>query len=729
MVAAGGVVLASILGIRAIAGERDRLAEEGRIEAAAALAQVERDIALTMQQVASVRAYLERSLAVTPREFARFTEDVAPPGRTPWRAIAIAMGTDRPGATPWNRYREAFADEYSAEAYPAFEPFPRDSTRPLRSAVVLVAPADTRRNIFGFDMTSDSVRADAIARARASGEVEVTEAVNLTQDTIARPASILLVASVSPAALYAGADFGIVAASITPSALLGAALDELGLTEVRYRAALLTAAGDTVTSFRSSAARTAGFVTGSLRTAAPWELEIPLGPDRLVVEWQPGPEAARAPLRRALPAAGAVLLVSVLTVLLIGRIEGEQARLARVLAQRERELRTSEEAVAQSQRREALGRLTGGVAHDFNNLLSVVIGSLDLMEDRVAGDPEAARHRENALAAAGRGARLTQRLLTLGRQATLQFEVFDVREALLASEALLRASVPEKIELVIQPGHEASWVRADRTQLEAGLLNLVINARDAMPDGGILTISRFDAQLPLESGHTPEVPAGPYVVLSVRDTGVGMSPEVRRAATDPFFTTKEAGVGSGLGLSTVVGFARQSGGDVLIESVEGRGTEVRIFLPRTDPARESPVTPGEPEPTASPATHILVVEDEDAVRKVIRRQLEQLGFQVDTAASGDRALAILDEGARPDLVLSDVVMPGLNDGGDVARVARRMGLPVILMSGYPRGLAESGAPGDVPLLAKPFRIEELVRAIREELAKSEGAADPVEPED
>lgn len=710
--------MAIILGIGAIAGERDRRGEDARIEANAALALVERDIARTSTHLSTVRSYLEGSNDVTPSEFARFEEGSTPTGRTPWRAVAVAVGTFEPESEPWDRYRETLSAEHDAEGYPDFVRFPEASDSELRTAVVLVEPGTTREQIFGFDMASEPVREAAIRRALESGQIEITEAVTLTQDVQGQPSSILMLTALRSDALASAGEFAVVAISLTPSALLGAALTELDLGGVRYEASLLNPSGDTLVAFSSAARRTEGFAPPSLRTVGPFELGVDLGPDRLLVRWQSSTELAQAPLTAALLPAGAILLVTLLTVALVWRIEGEQTRLEQVLASRERDLRASEEAIAHSQRREALGRLTGGVAHDFNNLLSVVIGSLELMSIRIQDDEEAEQLRQNALAASERGARLTQRLLTLGRQATLQPEVLDVSEVFSGTDALLRASVPENIDLVIQPSDDHAWVRADRTQLEAGLLNLVINARDAMPDGGILTVSKYHATLPLQTGQSPELPPGEYVVLSVRDTGVGMSPEILAAATDPFFTTKEQGAGTGLGLSTVLGFARQSGGDVVIESVEGRGTWVRVFLPEAQPEQSSaPDETGEAD-ASDGTTHLLVVEDEEAVRRVIHRQLERLGFVVETAESGDQALSMLEGGMRPDLVLSDVMMPGLNDGSDVARVARRLDVPVILMSGYPRGLSDSGDPTEVRLLAKPFRIDDLVNAIREELSTS-----------
>lgn len=722
LVVIGGAALAVALGVDAISDERDAREAASRGDAEAVMAQVEAELDLALQVLRSVGAYLERSDDVSPSEFARFTEDLAPRGRTPWRALAVAVGANDPGAAPWEGYVSRWADELGEEGYPAFERFPPDTDGDTRSAVILVAPAASRPGVHGYDMTSDPVRREAVRRSSLSGEVEVSSAVTLSQDEAGEPTSLLLVSSISPDALAPDADFALVSASLTPATLLGGARSMLGLSEARYRARVVRADGAPVLSFESSTFGRQGFAERSLRTAGPVAVDVPLGPHRLMVEWQGSPETARAPISAGFPPAGAVLLVTVLSWLLLWRIQSEQQRLEEQLRRQEQDLRASEEVVARSQRREALGRLTGGVAHDFNNLLSVVIGSLDLMSARVEPDEETERLRANALAAAERGARLTQSLLTLGRQATLQPEVFDVAEVLETSRVILRASVPEKIDLVIQPTGEASWVRADRTQFEAALLNLVINARDAMREGGILTVSKYLATLPLDAENSPNLPRGEYVVLSVRDTGVGMSPSVLVAATDPFFTTKEPGAGTGLGLSTVLGFARQSGGDVVIESIEGRGTWVRVFLPCAQPEERDDGGAAHEGTGDEAEVRVLVVEDEDAVRKVIHRQLERLGYVVVTAESGDRAIALLEAGERPDLVLSDVVMPGLNDGADVARVARRLEIPIILMSGYPKGLSDSGAPDDVRLLAKPFRADDLVQAIRDELANGNVAA-------
>jgi signal transduction histidine kinase len=389
------------------------------------------------------------------------------------------------------------------------------------------------------------------------------------------------------------------------------------------------------------------------------------------------------------------------------------------VAERTEALRGSEAALAQAQKMEAVGRLTGGIAHDFNNLLTAVVGNLELLQLRVADDERALRLAGAAFQAAMRGARLTSQLLAFSRTQHLSLKVIDVNAVLRGTDELLAHTIGPLIELRLLPEPAIRPVLADANQLELALLNLAINARDAMPEGGRLTIATGrQAIAPGENGDGElDLNPGRYVVISVSDTGTGMPPEVLARAMEPFFTTKGIGQGTGLGLSQVYGIARQSGGDLRIESSPGRGTTVRILLPE---ARRS----ARPESgtTIDPANvrgadedrlgTVLVIDDDEDVRGIFVEGLEAYGYRVYEAANGPSALEMLEQGLDVDVAVVDFAMPTMN-GAALARAARglRPGLPIVFASGH----ADIGAFDTLPsaiILRKPVQIGELADAIR-----------------
>ena len=365
-------------------------------------------------------------------------------------------------------------------------------------------------------------------------------------------------------------------------------------------------------------------------------------------------------------------------------------------------------ALAQAQRLETVGRLTGGVAHDFNNLLTVIVGGLDMILRRPSDTPRITRLAEAALAAGRRGERLTRQLLAFSRSQELRLEVVDIGALLEQAEPLLRRAVGEAVTLTLHHDPAARGSRVDAAQFEAALLNLVVNAADATPVGG--EIRNAVAPVALRAGEVPDTAPGDYVRVSVSDTGAGMSPEVLARVFEPFFTTKEVGKGTGLGLAQVYGFLRQCGGGVVIDSVEGRGTTVALYLPATD---EAP-TPAAARTVASrdrlKGVRVLLVEDDAAVREIAGGLLRDLGCQVTTAENGPSALEALREGVAFDLLMSDVVMPGGVSGVDLARVvsAERPDMAVLLTTGY-AGDRLDAAPADLPwpVLRKPFQIDQL----------------------
>jgi PAS domain S-box-containing protein len=379
------------------------------------------------------------------------------------------------------------------------------------------------------------------------------------------------------------------------------------------------------------------------------------------------------------------------------------------------ELKTAQEQLRQSQKMEALGQLTGGIAHDFNNLLTVVVGGLDIIAKR-AEDEKLKRYAENALAAAERGARLTGQLLAFSRVQRLEVTPTFVAPLIQNMRPLLRNVLGPGIEKRFDLDEAMMPVMADPTQLEVAVLNLAINARDAMPEGGILSF----VSTPVAMKGEADVEDGDYIELCISDTGVGMPPEVLERAFEPFFTTKEVGKGTGLGLSMVYGMARQSGGAARIESTAGKGTTVRLLFRKADQAAVAANLGTEesyiPAPAPMPSS-ILVIDDDPDVRAFIVTSLEEQGYSVRQASDGKRGLAEVDR-QKPDLVVVDFIMPGLS-GAEVAnRIrAKTPDQPILFVSGYSETDAVKRTAPDAPLLAKPFRADALDRAVRAALAK------------
>ncbi len=377
----------------------------------------------------------------------------------------------------------------------------------------------------------------------------------------------------------------------------------------------------------------------------------------------------------------------------------------------------------QMQKMEAVGQLTGGVAHDFNNMLAIIIGSLDLAKRRLTGSEDARVGSciENAMESATTAAQLTSRLLAFSRQQALQPQALDPNKMVAGMSELLRRTVLEdvKVETVLAGG---LWrVNADPNQLESAILNLCINARDAMPDGGLLTVETSNAYLDdAYAASETEVTPGQYVMVGVTDTGTGMPPEVVQRAFDPFYTTKGVGKGTGLGLSQVYGFVKQSGGHVKIYSEPGHGTTVKLYLPRLlkgEPAARA-ATPNPSLPRGREEEIVLVVEDDDRVRHMSVDALRELGYTVVQAPSATQALEVLAMQPKISLLFTDVVMPDVN-GRRLAEMARerRPGLKVLFTTGYTRNaVVHNGVldPG-VAFLPKPFTVEQLSRKVREVL--------------
>ena len=387
------------------------------------------------------------------------------------------------------------------------------------------------------------------------------------------------------------------------------------------------------------------------------------------------------------------------------------------------QLKATEEALRQAQKMEAVGQLTGGIAHDFNNLLTGIVGSLDLMRTRLAqGRTESlTRYIDAAMNSAHRAAALTHRLLAFARRQPLVPKSIDANALVISLEDLLRRTIGERLDLVIVVAPDLWGTLCDPNQLESALLNLAINARDAMPDGGKLAIATANAPQETARAEAPVLAPGDYICISVADTGTGMSPEVVARAFDPFFTTKPIGQGTGLGLSMIYGFARQSNGHVSIDSRPGRGTVVKLYLPRHDgvAATDPSAHPRDLAPVATGET-VLVVEDEPVVRTVIMEMLLDQGYRVLEAVDGPSGLRALLAEQRIDLLLTDVGLPGMN-GRQLADQAREMRpeLKILFITGYAESvvMAEGFLLPGMDMITKPFDLDNLARRVREMVTK------------
>ncbi|WP_263286975.1 ATP-binding protein [Pseudomonas sp. GL-R-26] len=402
------------------------------------------------------------------------------------------------------------------------------------------------------------------------------------------------------------------------------------------------------------------------------------------------------------------------------RLQNTLETLEQQVEERTAQLRHNEEVLRQSQKMEAVGQLTGGIAHDFNNMLTGIIGSLELLRRRLArGRTEDLDSLiDLGVTSANRAAGLTHRLLAFSRRQSLDSKPVEMNSLVISMDELLQRSINETICLDMQLDEQLWVAEADPNQLESALLNLVINARDAMPDGGKLLVStsnqHFDEDFTQGQSN---LDAGDYVVLSVTDTGCGMPQSTINRAFDPFFTTKPIGQGTGLGLSMIYGFSKQSGGHVAIHSEVGKGTTVSLFLPRFggDLPRDHPLDV-EHSPFANNGETVLIVEDDPAVRVLVSTVLSDLGYAYVEACDGDSAVPILDSAQRIDLLISDVGLPGMN-GRQLAEIGRQLrpDLRVLFITGYAEHAAVRGGfldPG-MQMITKPFTFDLLTAKVRE----------------
>ena len=402
----------------------------------------------------------------------------------------------------------------------------------------------------------------------------------------------------------------------------------------------------------------------------------------------------------------------------------ELAEVNQRLANEVAERRKMETALWHTQKLDLIGQLTGGIAHDFNNLLTVISGNLELIHEAFQSCPDQRSTSQSRLlrllvtaeGAADHAAKITQKLLAFARHSSFIAEAASVGDLLAASEGFLRRAAGESVSVTFACAPSLWQCRIDPVQLEAALINLVVNARDAMSGGGSLRIEGANVSVDDASTEAQRaVVPGDYVQIIVSDTGHGMAPEVIERAFEPFFTTKEVGKGSGLGLSQVYGSITQASGHVLIDSAPGEGTAIRLYLPRSGLLAGRP-TVGDEFRQAAPGGNekVLIVDDNDDVREVAALVVSSLGYEVLTAEDAAQALALIDRRHRIDLMISDIVMSGGVDGVELARRARKLrpSMPVLLISGYPATTTGSAEVHEFPVLRKPYRRDALAREIR-----------------
>jgi signal transduction histidine kinase/ActR/RegA family two-component response regulator len=404
-------------------------------------------------------------------------------------------------------------------------------------------------------------------------------------------------------------------------------------------------------------------------------------------------------------------------------LETANERLGREISER----KDLEHRLSHAQKMETVGQLTGGVAHDFNNLLGIVTANLDLLIERLDGDAQSSELAQDALDGALRGAELTQRMLAFARKQPLQPTIIDLNEVLPGMTAMLQRTVREDIAIDMAPGDRLWRALCDKSQVENVILNLAINARDAMPAGGRLLIETANIRLDQAyAAQNFEVTAGDYVMLAIADSGTGMAPEVMERVFEPFFTTKPVGHGSGLGLSMVYGFVKQSGGHIKIYSEVGHGTTVRLYLPRAGDGPDiSPEDTGAEIAARAIGTEtVLVVEDDLMLRRAAVKVLGELGYAVREADSAQSALRVMESGAAVDLLFTDVVMPGGMTGVDLVMASRerRPALKALLTTGYSEIFVKTGnGDGNVDLIGKPYRKRDLAAKIRSILDEEEAS--------
>jgi signal transduction histidine kinase len=691
------------------------------LEIEAVYNELELSLATLSIRMSGMATALERNPDLTPSSFSEVYAAVSRGAtRRPERALAfmpeIALLESVEAVI------DRLGEDYAEADYPKFQLSPMGEAEALFPAL-LVEPGESRPNVFGYNMGSSPERLSAAREALARGVMTSSAPVALSQDADQARASFLLLYPVylpEPDPL-SGATHAVLGAGMTPGALFAnhvTLFDWLGL-EVE-----ITIGGADLSLRLGSSEGFSGleFVLISdhempvIRTIG---FDVPF---RATAYYTPMPADA------ILPGLAAVLTAVIgFLMLKVGLARASQrAELEAAVARNEAKLREAYRIQSRSQHIEALGRLVGGVAHDFNNILSVILGNIELMkEEGIAAKDDALL--VEAEKATLRGAHLTRQLLSIGRKSHLHPKRLSTASCLQDAATMLARVLPASIQITTVPASGLWPLHIDPDGLQNALLNLALNARDAMDGQGKLTIEASNTRITpdyLRERGDEEVSPGRYVVISVTDTGEGMSGDVIDHAFEPFFTTKQATDGSGLGLPSVLGFCRQSGGACRIYSEKGIGTTVRMWFPAADGEEISNDTTEAEVVRAVRGARILLAEDEDAVARVLLQQLEGAGFSVKRFPSGDAAWQALETGESCDLLITDLVMPGVIQGAELAKRVERKHpkMKILLISGYPQEAAieGNGVATRHPVLTKPIPRGDLLSMIIDLLAGEEG---------
>ncbi|MCJ8190411.1 CHASE domain-containing protein [Sphingomicrobium aestuariivivum] len=721
-----GLVLSVLAAFESLENSQRRYDQQlSRLADRAALS-VENKFALQSAVLRGGAALFRASDRVTATDFRRYVERQNLARFNPGiLGVGFSVYAQSPGEA--NRLASAYRQ---GETFRALWP---EGEREGYSIITFLEPGNERNEAaLAFDMMSEDNRRAAMERARKSGEVALSHKIELVQEIDEdKQAGFLLYMPVTQPLQGRERFIGWVYSPLRAGDLFSTITDEPLYEDVEIGVYDGPVSAETLLYGERDAAERAFAETR----------ELSIGGQTLTIR-----VAATRAFHTPDPKIGALVVFCIgLALTLLVVLLTFQQQLARLRIEREVEARThdlqeandqliaeaaaraeAEDQIRQLQKMEAIGQLSGGIAHDFNNMLAIITGNLDMA--RQIDDPDKQRKAlSRAMMGAEKAAELTQRLLAFSRRQTLMPETVDCNRLVGEMSELLRRTLGEQIELKTVMAGDLWPVVADPSQLENAIVNLAVNARDAMPEGGRLTIETGNARLDGSHAAAEDIPAGDFVLIAISDTGTGMSPEVQAKAVDPFFTTKEVGKGTGLGLSQVFGFLKQSDGHFAIYSEEGEGTTIKLYLPRAigEGLEDRRVSAGESDhlPMAQPGETVLVVEDEAAVRETSVNALEALGYAVIEAKNGEEALERLGSDCGVDLVFTDVVMPQMDGRRLADAVAERCpGMPVLFTTGFTRDAIVHNERLDegVALLAKPFSLSRLAQAVRERL---DGATD------